>query len=162
MSLTIILLIISTFQVRVATSSPYAGTPDIFNCNDLCFAAKDGECDDGGPGSITGLCPYGSDCADCGMRAPYTRRPTVPPTGQTTSLRTSAPVNGGGYQSTTSKAPTKATTKSPTKAQTTKTKTPTVKPTNAPNLRPTKAPTKKKAKKNKKKKKKKKANKKQG
>jgi protease YdgD len=26
----------------------------------------DGECDDGGPGSITSHCPLGSDCADCG------------------------------------------------------------------------------------------------
>ena len=37
-------------------------------CNNGCFTAYDGICDDGGPNSSDGWCPYGSDCADCGPR----------------------------------------------------------------------------------------------
>lgn len=37
-------------------------------CDDSCFFAFDGDCDDGGPGSDYDLCEYGSDCADCGER----------------------------------------------------------------------------------------------
>ena len=39
-------------------------------CSDTCFWADDGWCDDGGPGSDNGDCSYGSDCIDCGIRAP--------------------------------------------------------------------------------------------
>lgn len=35
-------------------------------CTDTCTWAGDGECDDGRPGAITGVCPLGSDCMDCG------------------------------------------------------------------------------------------------
>lgn len=37
-------------------------------CGDSCTWAGDGECDDGGPGSLTSLCAFGSDCLDCGPR----------------------------------------------------------------------------------------------
>lgn len=38
-------------------------------CTDTCASAHDGECDDGGPGSLYDVCAYGTDCADCGARA---------------------------------------------------------------------------------------------
>lgn len=37
-------------------------------CSDTCLFAGDGECDDGGVGAITTVCPFGTDCADCGSR----------------------------------------------------------------------------------------------
>jgi hypothetical protein len=37
-------------------------------CDDTCRFQSDGECDDGGPGSLYSLCDYGSDCTDCGPR----------------------------------------------------------------------------------------------
>ena len=37
-------------------------------CWDYCMFAYDGECDDGGPGSVYAVCDYGSDCFDCGPR----------------------------------------------------------------------------------------------
>lgn len=37
-------------------------------CFELCLYAGDGECDDGGLGSITSLCELGTDCTDCGAR----------------------------------------------------------------------------------------------
>lgn len=37
-------------------------------CFDDCVSAFDGECDDGGPGSLFDVCEFGSDCADCGFR----------------------------------------------------------------------------------------------
>lgn len=37
-------------------------------CENTCFFADDGECDDGGPDSITSACGFGTDCGDCGPR----------------------------------------------------------------------------------------------
>jgi hypothetical protein len=37
-------------------------------CLNTCFFAYDGECDDGGPGSMYALCDHGTDCYDCGVR----------------------------------------------------------------------------------------------
>lgn len=37
-------------------------------CTNTCAYPNDGECDDGGAGSVTSLCTYGSDCGDCGSR----------------------------------------------------------------------------------------------
>jgi hypothetical protein len=37
-------------------------------CEDTCAWAGDGECDDGGPGSLYAVCAFGSDCTDCGSR----------------------------------------------------------------------------------------------
>lgn len=39
-------------------------------CTNTCSYDGDGDCDDGGPGSDFSLCDYGTDCADCGPRAP--------------------------------------------------------------------------------------------
>jgi hypothetical protein len=39
-------------------------------CTDTCSYAGDGDCDDGGPNSDFDLCPYGTDCTDCGPREP--------------------------------------------------------------------------------------------
>jgi C1A family cysteine protease len=37
-------------------------------CSDLCYFAYDGICDDGGAGASTGICDFGTDCFDCGVR----------------------------------------------------------------------------------------------
>jgi hypothetical protein len=37
-------------------------------CMNTCFWADDGDCDDGGPDADYALCPYGTDCGDCGPR----------------------------------------------------------------------------------------------
>lgn len=37
-------------------------------CLNSCPFAFDGECDDGGPGSLTSACVFGTDCGDCGPR----------------------------------------------------------------------------------------------
>ncbi|XP_070543162.1 extracellular serine proteinase-like [Ptychodera flava] len=37
-------------------------------CENTCRYANDGECDDGGDGSLYSICAYGSDCGDCGIR----------------------------------------------------------------------------------------------
>lgn len=37
-------------------------------CSDECLFYDDGECDDGGEGSTSDLCPLGTDCTDCGTR----------------------------------------------------------------------------------------------
>lgn len=37
-------------------------------CMSTCPYADDGECDDGGEGSDTSVCSYGTDCGDCGAR----------------------------------------------------------------------------------------------
>jgi hypothetical protein len=36
-------------------------------CSNTCLFAFDLECDDGGPGSFTGVCALGTDCSDCGI-----------------------------------------------------------------------------------------------
>lgn len=38
------------------------------NCSNTCEFAFDGECDDGGAGSLYDFCPCNTDCADCGSR----------------------------------------------------------------------------------------------
>jgi hypothetical protein len=37
-------------------------------CTNTCRDAYDGVCDDGGEGSQFSICPYGTDCDDCGPR----------------------------------------------------------------------------------------------
>jgi hypothetical protein len=37
-------------------------------CENTCFFADDGECDDGGEDSITNACDFATDCGDCGPR----------------------------------------------------------------------------------------------
>lgn len=48
----------------------YCGDVDFSDeeCNDTCFFADDGRCDDGGAGSVSAACELGSDCKDCGPR----------------------------------------------------------------------------------------------
>jgi len=41
---------------------------DVVLCTETCTRARDGECDDGGPGSVSSLCTLGTDCTDCGPR----------------------------------------------------------------------------------------------
>jgi hypothetical protein len=47
--------------------SPSGGEP-ARACTNTCYWARDGECDDGGPGAMWEECTYGTDCADCGPR----------------------------------------------------------------------------------------------
>jgi len=47
-------------------SSSVAG----IECTNTCRYANDGECDDGGPQSDYSVCDLGTDCSDCGTRAP--------------------------------------------------------------------------------------------
>lgn len=37
-------------------------------CNTTCAYSGDGSCDDGGYGSASSLCKFGTDCDDCGPR----------------------------------------------------------------------------------------------
>jgi len=37
-------------------------------CTNDCISHDDGECDDGGPGSLYSICKLGTDCNDCGPR----------------------------------------------------------------------------------------------
>lgn len=48
--------------------APMPPHPAPMVCESYCPYANDGECDDGGPGSLNNLCEYGSDCGDCGPR----------------------------------------------------------------------------------------------
>ena len=36
--------------------------------SDTCYFENDGLCDDGGPGSVTADCEWGTDCSDCNLR----------------------------------------------------------------------------------------------
>lgn len=44
-------------------------------CEDRCEFDSDGVCDDGGAGSITGVCVFGFDCTDCGTRDNFPPEP---------------------------------------------------------------------------------------
>eukprot|EP01061_Rhynchopus_euleeides_P018238 TRINITY_DN30149_c0_g2_i5.p1 TRINITY_DN30149_c0_g2~~TRINITY_DN30149_c0_g2_i5.p1 ORF type:complete len:692 (+),score=96.94 TRINITY_DN30149_c0_g2_i5:48-2123(+) len=60
-------------ELETATSPTTPAPPRVaFSvCNSHCQALSgDGVCDDGGEGSRTSLCGYGTDCADCGPRTP--------------------------------------------------------------------------------------------
>jgi len=50
-------------------------------CGHSCSFAKDGRCDDGGPGSVYQSCTLGSDCADCGPRDQPCGEALAEPTG---------------------------------------------------------------------------------
>ena len=56
-----------------------AEAPTIPN-NDTCQYARDNDCDDGGPNSITNLCNYGTDKSDCGERPQVPTIPAISPT----------------------------------------------------------------------------------
>lgn len=46
-------------------------------CDDSCFFAQDGECDDGGDG-FEQFCDFGTDCSDCGVRVVQPKQATRP------------------------------------------------------------------------------------
>lgn len=48
--------------------SASSGTSSGGGCTNTCRSANDGECDDGGPGSLYSVCALGTDCSDCGPR----------------------------------------------------------------------------------------------
>lgn len=56
----------------IRTDSQLQATLDVNGqvCANSCAYADDNECDDGGPNALNALCSYGSDCNDCGARAP--------------------------------------------------------------------------------------------
>ena len=54
--------------------------PPSFLCLDSCTYASDSSCDDGGPGSeFIFRCTFGTDCTDCGPRAPPGPNPWTGP-----------------------------------------------------------------------------------
>ena len=57
--------------------SPPLPISPMHDCDNTCYMANDGYCDDGGPSSSYSLCALGSDCADCTFDPPS---PFVPPT----------------------------------------------------------------------------------
>jgi serine/threonine protein kinase len=54
--------------LREGCSAPTAVPDRNVICYNTCQWAHDGECDDGGPGSLYAVCTFGTDCADCGPR----------------------------------------------------------------------------------------------
>ncbi len=58
-----------TFDISMCTGS-VGGTGGTggYICENSCFDAYDGFCDDGGPDADYYICEYGTDCADCGPR----------------------------------------------------------------------------------------------
>ncbi len=59
----------SSTRTDSGTSVPDSGGGELL-CTDTCEFAGDEDCDDGGPNSDFDLCPYGTDCTDCGPREP--------------------------------------------------------------------------------------------
>lgn len=65
---------VASFLILCLALMSYGGTCSPANptqpslCTDTCGFAADGDCDDGGPGSLTTGCELGSDCTDCGSR----------------------------------------------------------------------------------------------
>ena len=51
-----------------ASSAGSSSSPSGGMCTNTCASSNDGECDDGGPGSLYSVCGLGTDCADCGAR----------------------------------------------------------------------------------------------
>ncbi|MFT6396400.1 MAG: hypothetical protein ACJAYU_001143 [Bradymonadia bacterium] len=52
----------------VSRSGQTSGAGSGSICTNTCGTPNDGECDDGGPGSLYSICSYGTDCNDCGTR----------------------------------------------------------------------------------------------
>jgi hypothetical protein len=61
---------ICTGSVGGAFSVAWASFESAVICTPECGLYGNGACNDGGPGSISADCPYGSDCLDCGFREP--------------------------------------------------------------------------------------------
>ena len=64
-------------------------------CTNTCPYAGDGECDDGGAGSLYDLCGLGTDCTDCGTRSGSTPGPN--PGATTGTLMVYTEVGDAGY-----------------------------------------------------------------
>eukprot|EP00966_Prymnesium_polylepis_P276672 6392005-Prymnesium_polylepis.1 len=60
------------------TPDPPQAPPPPPGCADTCLYSRDGDCDDGGPGAEYADCPPGTDCTDCGVRAPPSPPPPPP------------------------------------------------------------------------------------
>ena len=60
-------LLIATLMIFGATVLGISGDAHA-QCTNSCSTSYDGECDDGGPGSLYSICGYGTDCSDCGVR----------------------------------------------------------------------------------------------
>ena len=74
LSLRVFALLLTTFLFLIIgceerTIEPNQNNNSGGNCSNTCQYAYDGECDDGGPGSLYDLCPCNTDCADCGARS---------------------------------------------------------------------------------------------
>ena len=50
----------------------------IIVCENICGYSNDGQCDDGGPNSMSSYCDYGTDCNDCGCRENQTTPTDTP------------------------------------------------------------------------------------
>ena len=58
---------------------PDIATGDCVDDPDACVYTGDGDCDDGGPGNDYDLCPFGTDCTDCGPRETMSPPPSPSP-----------------------------------------------------------------------------------
>ena len=59
--------------------SPPHTPPALCSDGGTCSYRRDGDCDDGGPGAEYTLCPFASDCSDCGPRWAPPPLPHTPP-----------------------------------------------------------------------------------
>lgn len=70
--LVLLVLLSATFGCKKDDEEPEEEKVTEFNtnefCEDSCFFSMDGECDDGGIGSSSDYCNFGTDCSDCGTR----------------------------------------------------------------------------------------------
>lgn len=85
------------WQLGVSPSPPPSLPPPFFPgtaCNNACYLAGNGVCEDGGPGSSIGSCRYGEDCVDCGFRV-ASPSPYLPPPNRGPSAPPSAPPSPG-------------------------------------------------------------------
>ena len=68
-------------RVEEARAAPELSPIDLcedFSCGKNGRYTRDGECDDGGYGSVHSVCAFGTDCSDCGTRPKGTPIPVIP------------------------------------------------------------------------------------
>jgi hypothetical protein len=58
--------LVSGATILLTVAGLNMGCPE--TCTNGCLFAADGDCDDGGSGSVSALCGNGTDCFDCGPR----------------------------------------------------------------------------------------------
>ncbi len=83
----------STTSSSTTSGTTASTTYTTGGCTNTCSYASDGVCDDGGPGATYSVCPYGTDCVDCGVRGSTT-------SGSTTSSSTTSSTTSGSTTST--------------------------------------------------------------